>query len=604
MSFRDRAHEETSLLTPASSPLGGGAHTLAELAVAIPPLEPTAPVRCAYDKFSREPTLYALAVVNATGLPIGLINRFKFLEMLSRPFGRDLLTYRSVDAVMDASPLIVDEHVPLDRLSDILVDDESKYIFDGFIVTRDGRYYGIGTGYSLMRLLSERKQDALFHLAHHDPLTGLANRQLFDDRLRQALAYAKRNGRMLAVLYLDVDRFKAVNDSLGHAVGDKLLQGVAERLRSIVRAQDTVARLSGDEFAMVLTELGVPEHGELVAAKLLHLLRQTHLIEAHEINVSASIGIAVFPNDADTAVALVRAADDAVYHAKQFRNTYQRYSVDMRRAPEALLAFSSVRRALDLGHLEVHYQPQVAAGTRALHGVEALVRWRDPIQGLKSTAELIRAAEDAGLIAAVTDFVLGAAMRQVLEWRQTAGRDIALAVNVSGVQMRDGALVAMLQRHLNDTGFPPHTLELEITESTVMRSEPSTMAVLSDLKRLGIQLSVDDFGTGYSSLSRLQRLPVDALKMDRSFVNGIDSERDAGALAQAIIAMAHSLRLIVTAEGVETDRQMAFLETNGCDRMQGYLICPPLPPAEIGRGAFNEGGVFALDGPQSDSLHS
>src|SRR5262245_45818318 len=259
MSGRGNALDKT--FRPAAASPDPETDTLAELVAAIPPLEEEVPTRAAYERFSSNAALYALAVVDVAGFPIGLINRFKFLEMLSRPYGRDLLTHRTVSAVMDEAPLIVDERVPLDQLSDILVDDGSKYIFDGFIVTRGGRYLGIGTGYSLIRRLTERKQDVLFHLAHHDPLTGLANRQLFDDRLGQALAHARRNGRLLAVLYLDVDRFKAVNDSLGHAVGDKLLQGVADRLKSLVRAQDTVARLSGDEFAMIVTELGAPEHG-------------------------------------------------------------------------------------------------------------------------------------------------------------------------------------------------------------------------------------------------------------------------------------------------------------------------------------------------------
>ena len=576
----DRQHTLDSSVPAA----GALEETLAGLVTHIEPLGPGAPTRVAYEAFSANPSLYALAIVDDVGHPIGLINRFKFLETLSRPFGRDLLTHRSVAAVMDGAPLVVDERMPLEQLSDILVGDGTRYIFDGFIVTRNGTYLGIGTGYSLVRRLTERRQRALFHLAHHDPLTGLPNRQLFGDRLTQALAHAERNHRQLAVLYVDVDRFKAVNDSLGHASGDLLLKEIAERLRGATRAHDTVARLSGDEFALVITELGAAEHAEIVAGKLLHALREPHRLDGHEINVSCSIGIAIHPQDGATDTALMRAADEAVYHAKQFRNRSQRYSIEMGRTrPVALLTTSAVRRAIDLGQLEVHYQPQVSGGTRVLHGFEALVRWHEPNEGLKSTVDLIRAAEDAGLIGAVTDFVLGEAMRQMLGWQRAGlAADARLAVNVSGVEIRDGALVPTVQRHLLETGFPPASLELEITESTAMRSDSSTMAVLRELRQLGIRLSVDDFGTGYSSLGRLQRLPVDAVKIDRTFVHGIASaDGDGGAIAQAIIVMAHSLRLAVTAEGVETAEQAAFLEAHGCDRLQGYLVSHPLTPAQM-----------------------
>ena len=481
---------------------------------------------------------------------------------------------------MDPTPLIVDEQMPIEQLSDILVDDETKYIFDGFIVTRDGRYVGVGTGYTLIRHLTDRKQAELFHLAHHDPLTSLPNRQLFTDRLNQALTRAERHRLLVSVLFIDVDRFKSVNDSLGHAVGDLLLQRIGARLRAVVRADDTVARLSGDEFAIVLSDIRTAADAERVADKLVHALQEPHLLEQHEVNVSCSIGVAVFPVDALRHDELLRAADDAVYHAKQFRNTWQRYSSDMRRTgPDTRLAFSAVRRVLEEGRLEVYYQPQIRMRDRAVSGFEALVRWRDDDGMLLPTAELIRLAEDAGLIAEITDHVLGAAMQQMLEWQKLPGMErLQLAVNVSGVEMRGDTLLRTLQRHLDGTGFPPALLELEITESTVMHSAPSTMSMLEELRRLGVRLSVDDFGTGYSSLSRLQRLPVDALKMDQSFIHEIS---DSGALVRGIVMMAHALNLVVVAEGVETARQLEFLEQSGCDYLQGYLFSRPLPAGQV-----------------------
>jgi diguanylate cyclase (GGDEF)-like protein len=315
------------------------------LAAMVTPLEPLTgdvPARHAYDAFTRSAYLYALPVVDGDGRPIGLINRFRFFEALSHRLGRNFLLSRAVKRVMDPKPLIVDWQMPIDQLSEILVDDESKYIFDGFIVTREGRYVGVGTGYSLVRQLTERKQAELFHLAHHDPLTALPNRQLFADRLQQALVRAERHGDLVSVLYLDVDRFKSVNDSLGHVIGDLLLQRIAARLRGVVRPEDTVSRLSGDEFAIVLSDLRTPAEAELVAGKLIQTLREPHALEEHEVTVSCSIGLSVYPDDAKRRDELLRAADDAVYHAKQLRNTWRRYAPDLRRAgADARLAFSS-----------------------------------------------------------------------------------------------------------------------------------------------------------------------------------------------------------------------------------------------------------------------
>jgi EAL domain-containing protein (putative c-di-GMP-specific phosphodiesterase class I) len=344
-----------------------------------------------------------------------------------------------------------------------------------------------------------------------------------------------------------------------------------------------VARLSGDEFAVLLTSVRFPEHGELVAEKLLSLMREPHVLEGHEINVSCSIGVAVFPDDGGDQSILLRAADDAASHAKQFRNTWRRYSSDMQRNnPTALLAFNAIRRAIDEQDLEVVYQPQICAATRDIDGVEALVRWRSPDGSMMPPADLIALAEDAGLIHGITDLVLRTAMRQLREWeRLQIAHGLSLAVNVSAVEVRQGGLVPMLRRHLNETGFPAVSLEIEITESAVMLSGAATETSLVDLKALGVRLSLDDFGKGYSSLSRLQRLPFDALKIDRGFVEGIEHNADSAALVRAIVMMGHSLRLEVTAEGVETREQLTFLQSHGCDRVQGYLLSRPLNAAAM-----------------------
>ena len=537
----------------------------------------------AHEAFIADPTLYALAVVDDHGTPIGLINRFRFRETLWQQSGEETLKNRPVGMVMDRTPLILDEHAPIDQLSEILSDDHTKYIFDGFIVTRRGKYLGIGTGFSLMRRITERRQATLAHLAYHDTLTGLPNRQLFLDRLGQAIASAARNRRRLAVFYIDLDRFKVVNDSLGHTIGDLLLQQIAERFHSVIRKQDTVARLSGDEFAVVLTEMASFERAELVAQKLLDVVRQPFILDGHAVHISCSIGAVVYPDHSDNQHTLLRMADDALSAAKRLRNTMRRYTDDMAR-PSATtpLVFSTVRRAIDLEELEVYYQPQADLRTGALSGLEALVRWNDPSRGYVSTNELIQLAEDAGVISEITNFVCGTAMKQFRSWQQARlGHGMRLAINISGIEVRDGVLPAMLRQHVRDAGLSMSMLELELTESGLMFSDVVATQLLSDLREDGVRVSVDDFGTGYSSLSRLQRLPVDVLKIDKAFVEDIGIGAKQGALVRAIVMMAHSLNLTVVAEGVETEVQRAFLERHGCDLYQGHLLSPPLPPAQM-----------------------
>ncbi len=427
----------------------------------------------AHEAFIADPTLYALAVVDDHGTPIGLINRFRFRETLWQQSGDENLKNRPVGMVMDRTPLILDEHAPIDQLSEILSDDSTKYIFDGFIVTRRGKYLGIGTGFSLMRRITERRQATLAHLAYHDTLTGLPNRQLFLDRLGQAIASAARNRRRLAIFYVDLDRFKVVNDSLGHTIGDLLLQQIAERFRSVIRKQDTVARLSGDEFAVVLTEMASFEQAEFVAQKLLEVVRQPFILDGHEVHISCSIGAVEYPDHSDNQHTLLRMADDALSAAKRFRNTMRRYTEDMARpSATAPLVFSTVRRAIDCGELEVYYQPQADLRTGTLCGLEALVRWNDPSRGFVSTNELIQLAEDAGVISEITNFVCGTAMKQFRSWQQMRlGHNMRLAINISGIEVRDGVLPAMLRQHVRDAGLSMSMLELELTESGLMFSD-------------------------------------------------------------------------------------------------------------------------------------
>ena len=539
----------------------------------------------AHDAFSADATLYALAVVDDLGTPIGLINRFRFRETLWQHSREDALRNRPVGLIMDRAPLILDEYEPIEQLSEILSDDTTKYIFDGFIVTRRGKYLGIGTGFGLMRRITERRQATLAYLAYHDMLTRLPNRQLFLDRLGQAIASAARNRRRLAVFYIDIDRFKFVNDSLGHTIGDLLLQQTADRFRTLIRAQDTIARLSGDEFAVILTETTSFDQAELVAQKLLDLVHQPFTLDGHEVQITCSIGAVSYPDQSDSQYALLRMADDALYAAKKSRNTMRRYRDDMARpAATTPLVSSTVRRAIDLGELEVYYQPQADLRTGEIHSLEALVRWNDPTRDFVSTSELIQLAEDTGLISEITHFVCGTAMKQFRAWQDIKGtRNLRLAINISGIEVRDGVLPSMLRTHVHDAGLSMSSIELELTESGLMFSDTVAMELLSDLRAEGVRVSVDDFGTGYSSLGRLQRLPVDVLKIDKAFVEDISNGAKQGALVRAIVVMAHSLDLTVVAEGVEREEQRVFLERHGCDLYQGHLLSPPLSALEMDR---------------------
>ena len=568
--------------------------TVAGLAAPVLAVRQGTAVRDVRDDLLADATSDAWPVIDQTHRPVGLLSRRALLE--SSPHSES--EGQTVCRLMDASPLVADEALSFDALCDMLHRDGGRHLTTGFVITRNGVCLGLGTAPSVFRRLAERREAVRFQMAHHDSLTGLPNRQLFADRLQQAVARARRSGHPVAVLYVDVDRLKDVNESLGHATGDRLLGAFAGRLRGIVRESDTVARLSGDKFGIVLVEMPDPGSAEVVARKVLDVCQTPHSVDGEELSLSCSIGVAVFPDDADTQPALLRAAADAVHAAKQVRHTWQRYSRAMQReSPGLPFAFSSLRRAIDEHRFEVYYQPVLSLATGAMTGAEALLRWRDPVRGMMPTADVIRVAEDTGLIVPIGEQVMRMAMTEALSWRATDGSPLTLALNVSGVQFRDGALVPMVRRLLDETGFPPSSLILEITESTAMHPGAGALTALYQLRALGIRLSIDDFGTGYSSLSRLQRLPVDALKIDRSFVQHIGERPDGGVIAATIITMAHSLGLTVTAEGVETQAQLSLLTIEACDDAQGYLMSVPVPAAEM--SALLRSGVNLLTTLQS-----
>jgi diguanylate cyclase (GGDEF)-like protein/PAS domain S-box-containing protein len=424
-------------------------------------------------------------------------------------------------------------------------------------------------------------------LAYVDSLTGLANRILLRDRLEQGLKTVQRNGSHMALLYIDLDQFKRINDSLGHDVGDALLMQVADRLRHCVRHQDTVARMGGDEFVILLADVDSMASVSAVARKILGSMREPHKLLRHEIIVTPSIGITIAPEDSLNADILLKNGDLAMYRAKSLgRNNYQFFTEEMNsRVLDQLMMENELRQAIGNEEIQLVFQPQMELKTGRLVGVETLVRWQHPEKGLLGPDDFIPVAEETGLIVELGEWVLINACRQWRNLQQPGRAPIKLAVNLSARQFRDPDLLDMIQRALSITGFQPINLELEITETILMEYLDHAIDVLQKIKALGIAVSIDDFGTGYSSLNYLKRLPLDALKIDKSFIADIPNNQDDMAIAAAVIAMAHKLKLKVVAEGVETAAQWTFLKKNRCDIAQGYLLGKPMTADTFFRNA-------------------
>jgi diguanylate cyclase (GGDEF)-like protein/PAS domain S-box-containing protein len=459
----------------------------------------------------------------------------------------------------------------------IWISENARALFDA-----DGKCVGYeGT----VEDITERKlyQARIEQQANYDTLTGLANRSLLQDRLEQALLTATSYNSRLAVAFVDLDRFKFINDSLGHHIGDKLLKAMANRLESCVRECDTVARLGGDEFVVLLTGQTAPVQVRAVVERMLSVVSQPWIIEQGEFNISCSIGVALFPNDGTDAQTLLKHADSAMYRAKESgRNNFQFFTRELNTLmTERLELESRLRRALERDQFLLHYQPRVELCTGRIIGAEALIRWTLPEQGLVAPGRFIPLAEETGLIVPIGKWVLKQACAQNKAWQDAGLEPIVVSVNVSARQFRQDNLVRTIAEVLEETGLEARYLEIELTESMVMHDAAQLVAMLDVIKRLGVQISVDDFGTGYSSLSYLKRFPVDRLKVDRSFVEQLATDDDDATIVRAIITLGHNLGLKVVAEGVEQEEQVNFLRLNHCDEAQGFIFCRPIEAAAL-----------------------
>lgn len=440
----------------------------------------------------------------------------------------------------------------------------------------------------IIRLLDDERQAAVFaasqveHMAYHDDMTGLPNRSLLFDRLIMALNQAERRDRQIAVLFIDLDYFKKINDSLGHSFGDAVLRVTAERLQSVIRKEDTVARFGGDEFVVLMPDIRSAEDTAKVAHKIIEVLREPIIAYEREMVATCSIGVAVYPDDGTDAATLVRNADTAMYRAKQSgRNRYELYTASMNAlAIERLELEMGIRRALDQRELQLHYQPLVQAATRQVVGFEGLIRWIHPSKGIIMPDQFIPAAEQSGLITAIGDYVINQACAQIALWNETLGRPFFVSINLSAQDLMEEDLVTRITEAIRSSEIDPSQLEIEITESNAFKDGEKIIAVLHELKEIGVRIAIDDFGSGYSFLGQLKSLPVDILKIDRVFLGDLSSGEDV-AITSSIISMAHGMNLEVVAEGVENLDQLRFLSEKRCDRFQGYLFSKALPPSVI-----------------------
>ena len=512
-------------------------------------------------------------------------------EALGRPMGE---VFRILDAVTrETTPNPIDRAVGLNRTvhlqencvlvrrdgSDTPIEDSVAPIHD-----REGKATG---AVIVFRDVSTARAMAaeMTYSAQHDFLTGLPNRMLLNDRVSQAIVLAPRHSNKVAILFLDLDGFKHINDSLGHPIGDKLLQSIAKRLVDCVRSSDTVSRQGGDEFVVLLSEVHRPEDAAISALRILQAVAEAHPIDQHDLHVTASIGVSVYPDDGQDAETLIKNADTAMYQAKENgRQSYQFFKPAMNvRAVERQSIEENLRRALERQEFALHYQPKINLRTGEISGAEALLRWMHPVRGPVSPAQFIPVAEDCGLILPIGQWVLREACRQARAWAD-AGLPLAtMAVNISSMEFREDNFIESVFTTLSETGLDPKSLELELTESVLMKRAESAASILETLRARGVHIAVDDFGTGYSSLSYLRKFPIDALKIDQSFVRQITSAPDDTTIVTAVISMGRSLKLRVVAEGVETQEELAFLQACLCDEAQGYYFSHPVPPQQFAK---------------------
>ena len=577
--------------------------SVAQLLRQIHPAQVRASCQEILPRFHREADLLSLPVVDEYDKPVAIIDRHHFMEFFGRPFSREVFGKRHLSQILSAhrdaligtfpiaTPIVVDIATSIDDVARIIIDTGMQHMVNGIVITQDDRYAGVVHGHDLLHEITQRKQAELHFLAHYDALTKIPNRMLFSDRLKHACLEAARHGREVALLFIDVDRFKQVNDSLGHRFGDALLVAIAASLQANARDCDTVARLGGDEFAILMEFIHGPADAEALAQRLVKSIQQPLIILDREISVSFSIGIALYPRDDSRVDILLSKADAAMYEVKvSGRNGYRQYSATTTSfSLERSTLEAELKHALAHGEFTLVYQPQINLASGKVAGVEALIRWNHPRRGQIGPGSFISIAEESGLIVPIGDWVIVEACRQHRIWQQQGLPPLRLAVNISPLQFRQPDFIQRVSRIFYETSVDPFFLEFELTESAVMHQASQVLDMLRELRGFGVHLSLDDFGTGYSNLGYLNRYPIDRMKIDRSFVHSIDQLSINQSIVRSIVALAKSLDLQVVAEGVETEAELDQVRQFQCDEVQGFLFARPMPASDL--AAWMRAGV-------------
>ncbi|WP_292428784.1 EAL domain-containing protein [Methylobacter sp.] len=551
----------------------------------IPPVEDCMLCLTVLELFQENSDIFALPVVNSGNIPLGIVDRKAFIENFIKPFSKEIFGKKKISDThfMNKSSIIVDKGAAIDDVARIIIDAGMQHMVSGFIATDNEQYIGVANGLDLLNEITQRKQANLFYLAHYDQLTKLPNRLLFLDRLDMAIAESHRQKTQVGLLFVDLDNFKHFNDSMGHGFGDKVLMAVAARLTSCSRESDTVARLSGDEFTIMQEKTNCQDDMNILCDRILESMKQPFQIMGREVFITASIGTAICPNDDSESTGLLAKADAAMYEAKRSgRNTYRHYVPGMNLySLDRMTLETDLRMALERNEFELFYQPQVELSTGKIVGNEALVRWRHPKRGLLSPIHFIEITEETGLIVPIGKWVLEQACRQHMIWIENGLEPMPVSVNISAMQFYQTEFCEMVRSIIIDSGMQPIYLELELTESLFMYDVDIVLKTLDELHKFGVKLAIDDFGTGYSNLSYLKRFPIDRLKIDQSFIRHLEREPVNIDIVRAIAALGKSMSLELVAEGVETDSELAMVQSSGCGSVQGYLYSKPLPADQL-----------------------
>ena len=530
------------------------------------------------DIFLQNSSIFALPVVDVANIPVGIVDRHIFVEIFLKPHTRELYAKRKISDFMVETPIVVDMSTTIDDVSKMIINAGMQHMVMGFIITDNGGYSGIANGHDLLNEITQRKQENLFYLAHYDQLTNLPNRLLFMDRLSMAISDAKRNKASVGLLFIDLDNFKHFNDSMGHSFGDQVLIAMANRLVSCAREGDTVARLSGDEFTFILEGIAHQEDLDTICTRILDGMKLPWEIMGRNVYLTVSIGTAIYPEDDSEQNNLLLKADAAMYEAKRSgRNTFKPFKTGMRLySLDKMTLETDLRLAIERNEFELFYQPQVAVDTGHIVGMEALIRWNHPERGTLTPIHFIEIAEKTGLIIAIGKWVIREACRQHQAWLQSGLRPLRMSVNISPMQFYQTNFCDEIRTALSETDMQPSNLELELTEGMFMHNVENVVKVLNELHDMGVKLAIDDFGTGYSNLSYLKRFPIDRLKVDQSFIRGIDHEPINMEIIRNIAALTKNMCLELVAKGLETDIEMKLVEECGCGFVQGYKFSKPL----------------------------